>query len=83
MRLTTTTVILRAIAEKLIPGLPYTTKVSILQQTSVKHPNSAQDGHDLDTPLDDHLSSGKTIFHQVLDSEMVRKETLREIASKS
>ena len=55
----------------------------MLQQTSAEHSNSARDGHNTETPLDDHLPSGKTVLHQVLDSDMVRNETLREIASKS
>lgn len=83
MRLIESTVILRAISEKLIPGLPYTTKVAMLQQTSTIHRGPVRDDETLSIDLDDELSSGKSVLRQVFESDLARKETLREIAGKS
>lgn len=75
-------VVLRAIAEKLIPGLPYTTRVSILQQTSTEHRDLIRSDNDIDTGQLDDLSPKKTVLQKVVESDNSRNETLREIAGK-
>lgn len=82
-RLTISAVILRAISEKLIPGLPYSTKIAMLQQTSVNHRDHVRDDETLDTHLYEWPSSGTTVLQKVFESDKTRKETLREIAGKS
>lgn len=55
----------------------------MLQQTSAKHRGSVRAHDTLGTEQDDDLLSGKTVLQKVFESDMARKETLREIAGKS
>lgn len=78
-------VILRAISEKLIPGLPYTTKVSILQQTSTEHQDLLAADNVIGADQVSDLAGskpGKTVLQEVIESDVSRNETLREIAGK-
>ncbi|KAI9867373.1 MAG: hypothetical protein M1813_008931 [Trichoglossum hirsutum] len=63
--------ILRALAEKLIPGIPPTTKISILQQTTATAPPPQSLNPDEGPP--------KTVLQHVVESDTSRNEILREI----
>jgi hypothetical protein len=70
--------LLRAIAEKLIPGIPEQTRVSILQQTSTSDANS-------DTLPDSSGGKGKdvaqepTVLQDVIDKATAKSELEQEI----
>ena len=77
--------ILRALAEKLIPGVPYSTRIAILQQTDAEiEDNSKNDGVDgLADSLRENGSiskSGKTALEQVIASDTMRAEVERKIS---
>ncbi|KAF3016639.1 hypothetical protein E8E15_005091 [Penicillium rubens] len=67
--------LLRAMAEKLIPGIPHSTRMAILQQT---------DEHD-DKPFGEDPNRDKTALEAVLSSDETRNEAVRmaEFLSKS
>ena len=64
--------LLRAIADKTIPGLRFSTKIAILQQT-------AADDDDSTVPPGEVLQ--KTPLQYILDSDMVRNEIQAELNS--
>jgi len=67
--------LLRAIAEKLIPGIPEKTRVSILQQTNASDAN-------LDEPLPGKSttpSDGPSVLEDVIDKATAKSELEQEI----
>ncbi|KAL5332085.1 hypothetical protein ACEPPN_001629 [Leptodophora sp. 'Broadleaf-Isolate-01'] len=70
--------ILKAIAEKLIPGIPIQTRISILQQTSN---DGSEDGGDVTSSLQNIKLSGNTlsVLEAVIDKATSRSEIQREI----
>jgi hypothetical protein len=73
--------LLRAIAERLIPGIPEGTRISILQQT-----NAGAAGHNEVSQVDkadkSHVSAGPTVLEEVIDKATARSEVEQEIKSK-
>ena len=67
------TALLKAIAEKLIPGIPIQTRISILQQT---------DSGSVDTE-DGKQESGLSVLEEVIDRATSKNEIQREINSMS
>jgi len=65
--------ILRAVAEKLIPGIPIQTRIAILQQTS----SSEQSGVDLSAPVES--SRQLSVLETVIDRATSRNEIQNEI----
>lgn len=59
--------LLRAMAEKLIPGIPHATRMAILQQT---------DEHD-DKTFGEDPNQDKTVLEAVLSSDETRNEAVR------
>lgn len=59
--------LLRAMAEKLIPGIPHATRMAILQQTD------EQD----DKPFGKDPNQDKTVLEAVLSSDETRNEAVR------
>lgn len=80
--------ILRALAEKLIPGVPYSTRIAILQQTDAEIEESSK--NDEIDKLADSLQEngsistsgegGKTALEQVIASDTMRAEVERKIS---
>ncbi|KAL2065197.1 hypothetical protein VTL71DRAFT_2866 [Oculimacula yallundae] len=70
--------ILKAVAEKLIPGIPIQTRISILQQTSN---DGSEDGSDVTKSLQDLDILGKnlSVLEAVIDRATSRSEIQREI----
>lgn len=68
--------LLRAIAEKLIPGIPEETRVSILQQTNASDANT--DEFQLGTSAAGD-SEGPTVLEDVIDKATAKSELEREI----
>ncbi|KAI9768077.1 MAG: hypothetical protein M1840_005111 [Geoglossum simile] len=64
--------ILRALAEGLIPGIPPTTKISILQQTSSTTTTNSIESSDEEQP--------KTVLQHVVESDASRNDILRDIS---
>jgi hypothetical protein len=64
---------MRAIAEKLIPGIPEETRISILQQTSVKDVNAD------DLPETSGPSDGPSVLEEVIDKATSKTELEKEI----
>ena len=62
----TSVALLRAMAEKLIPGIPHATRMAILQQTD-----------DQDNDLGTAQSQDKTVLEYVLSSDETRNEAVR------
>jgi len=58
--------LLRAMAEKLIPGIPHATRIAILQQTDEQ-----------DESFGTGLNKDKTVLESVLSSDESRNETVR------
>lgn len=69
---------LRAIAEKLIPGIPEETRVSILQQTHASDANTDDLPPDAAEPAQGSTSS-PTVLEHVIDGATARDELEREI----
>lgn len=68
--------LLRAIAEKLIPGIPEKTRISILQQTS------AGDANTDDSQLGSSATGdGPAVLEDVIDKATAKSELEREISS--
>ena len=59
--------LLRAMAEKLIPGIPHATRMAILQQTDEQN----------EKPFGGELNQDKTVLDAVLSSDETRNETTR------
>jgi hypothetical protein len=69
--------LLKAIAEKLIPGIPEETRVSILQQTDLSDANSD------DLPADGFSGQGgPTVLEDVVDKATAKSELEQEIKCK-
>jgi hypothetical protein len=76
--------ILRAMAEKLIPGISYLTRIAILQQTDAEIKD--EDPSDISDTTRDKLSisdsdKGKTVLEQVMACDDLRNETKRKVDS--
>ena len=69
--------LLRAIAEKLIPGIPISTRISLLQQTSQDVDDESIKG----TDANPHLSK-KPVLQYIVESDAVRNKVLDEVNSK-
>lgn len=67
--------ILRAISEKLIPGISLNTRISILQQTAVDQTSGQGE-----TPAE---LSDRLVLQQVIEGDTFRNEALREYNGKS
>lgn len=81
--------ILRALSEKLIPGIPYATRIAILQQTDAEiEENSNAKIEDLADSLREKGSlsvkkgRSKTTLEQVIASNTVRTEVQRKLQGK-
>ncbi|KAI1919877.1 hypothetical protein LOZ65_004269 [Ophidiomyces ophidiicola] len=72
--------ILRAMAEKLIPGIPNVVKIAIIQQTDTEECNleasSLSSGHG---EKSSHEKTPKTVLQQVLESDESRNDIMRKI----
>lgn len=66
---------LRAIAEKLIPGIPEETRVSILQQTNAGDANT--DELPRDSP--NESGAGRTVLEEVIEKATAKNELEQEI----
>lgn len=80
--------ILRALAEKLIPGVPYSTRIAILQQTDAEIEESSEND-EIDNLADSLQQNGsistsggsqKTALEQVIASDTMRAEVERKIS---
>lgn len=71
------TAILKAVAEKLIPGIPIQTRISILQQTATDGSTES----DKVKPLGAEASAGGklSVLEEVIDRATSRNELQREI----
>lgn len=67
---------MRAIAEKLIPGIPEETRVSILQQTNVSDANTDE----VPAMKDSGASDGPTVLEDVIDKATAKSELEQEIS---
>ena len=77
-----TLALLRAIAEKLIPGIPEETRVSILQQTNAGDANTDDDPSRA-TPTQSRTGlQGPTVLEEVIDKATAKSELDREINGK-
>jgi ATPase subunit of ABC transporter with duplicated ATPase domains len=74
--------IMRAVAEKLIPGIPYATRIAILQQTgtsnSIKTPASQSAPQDISVSQLS-ISPHRTILEEVIERAISRDEIQNEI----
>ncbi|KAI1499684.1 ABC transporter [Biscogniauxia marginata] len=73
--------LLRAIAEKLIPGIPEQTRIVILQQTNVCDDNETPQGRNSPIPLpgDGKAVIGVTVLEEVVESATAKQQVQREI----
>lgn len=80
--------ILRALAEKLIPGVPYSTRIAILQQTDAEIEDNSKN-RDIDALAGSSQHNGsisgsggsqKTALEQVIASDTMRTEVERKIS---
>lgn len=75
--------LLRAMAEKRIPGIPHATRIGLLQQTDIQ----VEDDEDLEignrgvdgTTQGSSQKRDKTVLEQVMSSDRVRNELVRDI----
>lgn len=72
------TALLRAISEKLIPGIPEKTRVAILQQTNASDSNTDVLPEDA-LPQGKGSGSGRTVIEEVIDKATARNELKQEI----
>lgn len=77
--LTLETALLRAIADKLIPGIPEQTRVSILQQTSLSDANT----DDLPPTSLSGGNDGPTVLADVVDKATAKSDLEQEINCRS
>ena len=73
---------LRAIAEKLIPGIPEETRVSILQQTNAGDANTDDDPSRAAPAQSRTALQGPTVLEEVIDKATAKSELDREINGK-
>jgi hypothetical protein len=73
--------LLKAVAEKLIPGIPLQTRISILQQTSNKGPGSG-DASESGKEIHGFPNGQLSVLEAVIDRATSRNEIQREIDSK-
>jgi hypothetical protein len=88
--------ILRAIAEKLIPGISYATRIALLQQTEHDEHDGNVSDHGGQNELSNLVASslkldgdaartkngnGRTVLQQVMASDEARNEITRDIQS--
>ena len=74
--------IMRAVAEKLIPGIPYATRIAILQQTGTN--NSVKSSASLSPPPESSpsqpsISPQRTVLEEVIERAISRDEIQNEI----
>jgi hypothetical protein len=74
--------ILKAVAEKLIPGIPIQTRISILQQTASDGSDPAADAANAFKGLDISSSNQLSVLEEVIDRATSRNEIQREIDGK-
>ncbi len=77
-----TLALLRAIAEKLIPGIPEETRVSILQQTNAGDANTDDDPSRAAPATSQAALQGPTVLEEVIDKATAKSELDREINGK-
>ena len=63
---------LKAIADKLIPGIPEGTKISLLQQTKLTEDDAGANP-------DEEGEKGPTVLQEVVDNATARNEVEQEI----
>jgi hypothetical protein len=73
---------LKAIAEKLIPGIPEETRVSILQQTDTQDVNTDVPPEDTTSQVKD-VAGSRTVLEDVIDKATARNELEQEITGQS
>jgi len=71
--------ILKAVAEKLIPGIPIQTRISILQQTASDGSDPAADAANAFKGLDISSSNQLSVLEEVIDRATSRNEIQTEI----
>lgn len=71
-----TQALLRAIGEKLIPGLSFATKIALLQQTSADDRPSIADSSPAD-PQDDVFA--RSALQYILENDAIRNEVQAEL----
>ena len=72
--------ILRAIAEKLIPGIAPATRISMLQQTTFQEQQALPDLSSLAVDKSPEKSSQQSALQYVIESDAYRNNYLREVA---
>jgi len=73
---------LKAIAEKLIPGIPIQTRISILQQTSTDGSDSTDSGTVTTSKVQGSTSAGQlSVLEEVIDRATSRNEIQKQIDS--
>jgi len=80
-RLTPVVALLRAIVEKLIPGIPEQTRVSILQQTNARDANT--DVLPAEASSDGDAAKGRPVLEEVIEKATARFEIEKEIRALS
>jgi len=75
---------LRAIADKLIPGIPEKTRVAILQQTSYEDANTDEtpEGTAAAAGTTAEASQGRTVLEEVIERATAKDELEKEIKGK-
>jgi ATPase subunit of ABC transporter with duplicated ATPase domains len=72
--------ILKAIAEKLIPGIPLATRIAILQQTGIADVDSSSDGSSSEAlKPSEALVTKRSVLEDVIERVVSRDEIQREI----
>jgi hypothetical protein len=70
--------LLKAIAEKLIPGIPEETRVVLLQQTHLSDANTEDETHASESSI---RSQGPTVLEEVIERATSKAEVQQEINS--
>lgn len=70
---------MKAVAEKLIPGIPIQTRISILQQTSTSDPNAASTDGSTATAKSASSSGQMSVLETVIDGATSRNDIQQEI----
>jgi hypothetical protein len=73
------TAILKAVAEKLVPGIPIQTRISILQQTAGDGSDPVADAASALQGLDVSSGNQLSVLEEVIDRATSRNEIQREI----
>jgi ATPase subunit of ABC transporter with duplicated ATPase domains len=74
--------IMRAVAEKLIPGIPYATRIAILQQTGTSNSIKTSTGQSVPPEISLSqlsISSQRTVLEEVIERAISRDEIQNEI----